>query len=177
MKTRQGNKRKRTAVCPSASLPGILRKTRRRKSRDRICSLQSADRRRAWKGWILVEQIKSRGIRAQSTTKTGQQHEQENTACEDVCVSVETEQLRFYALADGQSGKSYCREGAQAVLHALAAYIRRTTVAALLRQSYEDEVQYALTRVIRSTIEELSESYQAEAAAFSSTVVALAVDP
>lgn len=124
-----------------------------------------------------MEKNGKRIIRAQSVTKAGQQHEQENTACEDVCVSIETERLRFYALADGQSGKRYCREGAQAVLHALAAYIRRTSVAALLRQSYEDEVQYALTRVIRSTIEALSESYQAEAAAFSSTVIALAVDP
>lgn len=123
-----------------------------------------------------MEENRQLQIRAQSIVRAGRRHRQENAACEDVSLCIETQSICFYALADGQSGKRYCREGAQAVLRALAAYLERRTVPALLR-SYGDEVQYALTRVIRRTIERLSEEYRTDGAEFSSTIVALAIDP
>lgn len=123
-----------------------------------------------------MEEKRQLQIWAQSVVRAGQRHRQQNAACEDVSLCVETQRIFFYALADGQSGKRYCREGAQEVLRALAAYLERRTVPALLR-GYEDEAQYALTRVIRRTIERLSKKYRTDRAEFSSTVVALAIDP
>ena len=123
-----------------------------------------------------MEENRHLQIRAQSIVRAGQRHRQENAACEAVSLCIETQSICFYALADGQSGKRHCREGAQAVLRALAEYLERRTVPALLR-SYDDEVQYALTRVIRRTIKRLSKEYREDEAEFSSTVVALVIDP
>lgn len=110
-------------------------------------------------------------------SKTGQYHASEGMECEDTWVCVEKQGFRFYGLADGQSGKRYCKLGGETVLRAIAQFIEQKTVQAMIQYAYVDEMQYQLIRTIRETIARLCEEYQAAAADFSSTILAVAIDP
>ena len=99
------------------------------------------------------------------------------TQCEDVSYVVERDRFGFYGLADGQSGKLYCRIGGRAVLEAVAAFLEKKGVGQIIHSAFIDEVQYELARAIRDTLSALSKRYGADAADFASTVVAFATDP
>ena len=49
-------------------------------------------------------------------TSAGKEHAAAGCSCEDVVLTIETESFCFYGLADGQSRKRYCTEGAAGFL-------------------------------------------------------------
>lgn len=109
-------------------------------------------------------------------SQTGRSHLEDGLACEDVTFTAQTAGFRFFGLADGQSGKRFCTVGGLTVLKAIAQYIAEKTMPALIKCAYPDEIQYELIRAIRGTLSGLSQAYQEDITAFSSTVVAVAVD-
>ena len=76
----------------------------------------------------------------------------------------------FAGLADGQSRKQYCREGAMAALAAAADYLETQDLSAL-RQRFSDELQYELIRCIRKALTALADQYHETLTAFASTLV------
>jgi serine/threonine protein phosphatase PrpC len=109
-------------------------------------------------------------------SQTGKSHMEDGLACEDVSFTAQTANFLFFGLADGQSGKRFCTVGGRAVLKAIAQYIADKTIRLLAKSVYPDEIQYELIRVIRGTLSGLSQAYQEDITAFSSTIVAVAVD-
>lgn len=110
-------------------------------------------------------------------SRTGQRHLREGGKCEDVSLILEHGGFRFWGLADGQEGKLFCREGGKAALGAVARYLEGKGIAALAAHPHPDELQYALIRRIRSTLEALALTHGAALQDFSSTLIALAIDP
>ena len=66
-------------------------------------------------------------------SQTGQRHIREGMGCEDVCVTLDRDDFRFFGLADGQSGKELCRMGGEAVLHVIADYIQEKGIQNLIQ--------------------------------------------
>lgn len=110
-------------------------------------------------------------------SETGQRHLNEGSDCDDVFYTVENSDLRFFGLADGQSGKRLCRIGGLVVLKAIARYLSDKKLEALIQYEYMDEIQYELMRTIRQTLSALALEYDAEITDFSSTIVVMAIDP
>lgn len=108
--------------------------------------------------------------------QTGQCHIREGIDCEDVSVIVEKGAYRFYGLADGQSGKRYCKLGGEAVLNAVSLYLEKKGVHSIWQNEYEDEIQYELVKVVRDTISQLSKEYGSSPEEFASTMVVIAID-
>lgn len=88
----------------------------------------------------------------------------------------EDERILFCGLADGQSGKKYCREGARISLECTAAYFKKNSVTELMNKAYTDEAQFALIKEIRQTLEKLAQQYDAAPEDFASTIIALVID-
>lgn len=110
--------------------------------------------------------------------QTGQHHMDEGKDCEDVSVIVTRANYCFYGLADGQSGKRYCREGGRAVLMAVSDFLEQKGIHNLCQYEFLDEVQYELIKVIRETLSTLGKSYGTDSLLdFSSTLVVFAMDP
>jgi len=103
--------------------------------------------------------------------KTGTQHDN----CEDVVYLRETEKMRFFGVADGQSGKLFCSVGANAILNKVADYIEKHGVTKLSKRPV-DELQYELIRVIRKSLNTLSVKYQKPITEFASTLIIFAYD-
>ncbi len=110
-------------------------------------------------------------------TSAGRVHAAEGRSCEDVVLTIETESFCFYGLADGQSRKRYCTEGAYISLAASAEYIRSSGVTACRAQRDFYELQYALARTIRAGLERAAEEHSADIFEFGSTLIAMAIDP
>lgn len=110
-------------------------------------------------------------------SQTGQFHTESDSACEDRLVAIEEKGILFYGLADGQSGKRHCTDGAAAVLNAIAAYFEAETVNVLVEHTYLDELQYHLVRIIRQTLHSLSQTWQCDLTEFASTLVIVVIDP
>ena len=108
---------------------------------------------------------------------TGQCHRDKNEPCEDIVFKFETDSLFIYGIADGQSGKKFCRQGGMGVLNCIAEYIIDKGISALLRYQYRDEIQYEIMRKVRKTLSTLAEHARTDFVEFSSTVVLIAIDP
>lgn len=111
-----------------------------------------------------------------SFSQVGKEHKSDGLGCEDAYVTINKDSFLFCGLADGQSGKHYCKAGGKAVLTAIAQYVENTGIHALVKREYLDEIQYELIRVIRETLHTLSISSHSEVSEFSSTIVAVAID-
>lgn len=109
-------------------------------------------------------------------SQRGQHHVLNNSACEDVYITVNEESFQIYGLADGQSNKRFCAVGGKTVLNSIAEYIKSRSLQELIHHEHLDEVQYELIRVIRNTLSELSTAYCVDATEFSSTIVVVAID-
>lgn len=116
-------------------------------------------------------------VEAQALSISGKMRALTETSCEDVVLTIEADSFCFYGLADGQSGKKYCTEGANASLNAAAAYIKELGIAQIHRVKYFDEIQFGLIKVIRSELESLTCEYKTDIFEFGSTLMAFAVDP
>lgn len=125
---------------------------------------------------IYTETPENNGHNVFCFHQIGQQHLLDGMECEDVSLIIERDSYCFYGLADGQSGKKYCRDGGKAVLTAVSAFLEGKGVHCLNQYEYTDELQYELIRVIRGTISSLSDQYQADSLEFSSTIVGFAAD-
>ena len=95
-------------------------------------------------------------VEAQTLSVSGKMHTLTKTPCEDVILTEEADSFCFYGLADGQSGKKYCTEGANGSLRAAAAYIKQLGIAPIHRGKYFDGIQFGLSKAIRSELESLT---------------------
>ena len=107
----------------------------------------------------------------------GKLHASSGMLCEDVILTAESDNFCFYGLADGQSRKKYCVEGAKASLTTAAAYLKEQEISRLHRVRYFDEIQYGLIRAIRTELESKTDEYNTDIFEFGSTLIALAIDP
>ena len=121
-------------------------------------------------------QSSSRDCESAYTTITGLRNSKEKKLNEDVVLIDESSDLFFYGLADGQSGKKYCREGGLETLKTVFQYLRQEGIDRLTAREHVDEIQYEVIRLIRKTIDELASKEKTEKADFSSTLVVIAFD-
>jgi hypothetical protein len=109
--------------------------------------------------------------------QTGLTHQKGMLPCEDITVVREQTDLLFYGLADGQSGKTHCRQGGEAVLNAVADYLAQRGIHTLSQYEHKDEIQYEIIRIVRETLSGLAAANRAETAEFSSTLLAFGITP
>lgn len=107
---------------------------------------------------------------------TGERNREGGRECEDVCYFDETSSIRFFGLADGQSGKKKCREGGLEVLRAIFGFIVYKEISSMCQCEHIDEIRYKITKAVRERINRLSKSENLDAAEFSSTIQAFAYD-
>lgn len=107
---------------------------------------------------------------------TGRRNLKRCAKCEDIIRTDTTSDLHMFGLADGQSGKKYCREGGKEVLNAVFKFIAAKGITQLLQYEHIDELQYELIKVVRDTISALALSEGADKTEFASTLVILAYD-
>ncbi len=107
---------------------------------------------------------------------TGNNNKKRHEACEDVTYIQKTSEIRFYGLADGQTGKEYCRIGGKEVLKAIGWLIVNKGITRLMQYEYLDELQYEIIRVIRETISSLAADKKAAKEEYASTIMAFACD-
>lgn len=110
-------------------------------------------------------------------TEAGKIHAAEGSACEDVVMTIESESFCFYGLADGQSRKRYCTEGARRTLAAAAEYIRSSGISGRYTERDFRRMQYGLAKTVRAELELMSAEYSENILEFGSTLIALGVDP
>lgn len=82
----------------------------------------------------------------------------------------------IYGLADGQSGRKYCVKGGEEILKAVMRYVGKNPVAFLTQRQYADEISYEIMKIIRETLDRLSEEYETDKNEFSSTLLLAALD-
>lgn len=104
-------------------------------------------------------------------------HINRNMDSDDVIYTSEMPELLFYGLADGQSGKRYCRQGAEIVLKSVSDYIGKRKIFDLSQYKHLDEIQYEIIRIIRKELGNLAMANQANTAEFASTILAMGIDP
>ena len=109
-------------------------------------------------------------------SKIGINNSKRESECEDVIYIDGIPGLRFWGLADGQTGKKYCREGGIEVLKAVFRFIADKGITRMNQYEHVDELQYELIRTIRDTISQLATTEGTEKAEFASTLVILAYD-
>lgn len=114
---------------------------------------------------------------AESFKQVGTTHMNQNIDSDDVIYTVENSELFFYGLADGQSGKRYCRQGAEAVLETIEDYIQKRKIFNLSQYRHLDEIQYEIIRIVREKLESLATENQAEITEFASTILTVGIDP
>lgn len=115
-------------------------------------------------------------VRARAKRQTGTWHARTKSPCEDVLLKIQQPDFCFYGLADGQSEKRHCIEGAQAVLECIAKLIAQVGVDQLADYRYPDELPALFARAIRQTLKALAQE-DGNMDEFSSTLLALALDP
>ena len=109
--------------------------------------------------------------------QTGRRNQDAEKACEDVYHILESENLLFYGLADGQSGALCGAEGGRAALEAVAEDIRRRGIETVLSCPFPDELPCLLMQRIRSRLLSLSEESGLPFREFASTLLAIAIHP
>lgn len=95
--------------------------------------------------------------------------------CEDVIRIREGNGLNFYGIADGQSGKKHCIEGAQASLQMLERFIRQQEIEPLMAYPFPDELPCMLMQAVRSRLLQKAQADNFEE--YASTLVAVAMEP
>lgn len=109
--------------------------------------------------------------------KKGQHHIEENTECEDVFLIFANEKWGFWGLADGQSNKSHCKDGARAVLTVVSNFIEEKGINYLFQCEFLDELQLELIKVIRGALFTLKRDFQVDDLnEFASTMVVLVIN-
>ena len=93
--------------------------------------------------------------------------------CEDILLCEKGDDTIFCGIADGQSGKKYCREGAKIALDAVKDYMLRDRYSLTDERSngrYNDEMQSELLREIRKRIRDHAVETGADLADYASTL-------
>lgn len=114
---------------------------------------------------------------AECFKQVGTTHMNRNMDSDDVIYTSENPKLFFYGLADGQSGKKYCRQGAETVLESIGDYIRKRKIYDLSQYRHLDEIQYEIIRIVREKLGKLAIASQAKISEFASTILAMGIDP
>lgn len=114
---------------------------------------------------------------AECFKQIGSTHLNRNMDSDDVIYTCEKPGLLFYGIADGQSEKKYCRQGAAAVLKSIEEYIRQKKIYDLSQYQHLDEIQYEIIRIVRKKLEQLALAGQAMISDFASTILAMGIDP
>lgn len=114
---------------------------------------------------------------AECFKQVGTIHMNRNMGSDDIIYTSENPELFFYGLADGQSGKKYCRQGAETVLESIGDYIQKRKIYDLLQYRHLDEIQYEIIRIVREKLGQLAIVSQAKISDFASTILAMGIDP
>ena len=114
---------------------------------------------------------------AECFKQIGTTHLNQNMDSDDVIYISEASEFFFYGLADGQSGKKYCRQGAETVLQSIGDYIWKRKIYDLCQYRHLDEIQYEIVRIMREKLGQLAMASQAKISDFASTILAMGIDP
>lgn len=125
----------------------------------------------------MISHTPSLSVRSHGCRQTGTHHAETNSACEDVLLKIEQPDICVYGLADGQSGKSRCIEGAQSVLQLIANLIQTVGIGRLASYPHPDELPALFAHAIRQTLQTLADRESAAIDDFASTLLVLALDP
>lgn len=106
----------------------------------------------------------------------GCRNRERKAKCEDTALFEETGTLKFFGLADGQTGKAHCREGGLEALRAVFRYIAEKGITQMMQYEHVDEIQYEIIKLVRKSITELATAEHAEKSEFASTLVVFAYD-
>ena len=120
--------------------------------------------------------IKCFDERSANCSITGKRNLERRAGCEDTIYIDRTPQIKFFGLADGQTGKRYCCEGGKEVLGAIFQFVADKGITQMSQYEYVDELQYELGRLARDTISKLSLTKEVEKTEFASTLLVLAYD-
>lgn len=109
--------------------------------------------------------------------RAGKIHQRRNLSCEDVMLARKRENICFWGLADGQSRRPLCIEGARRSLQVMADFIEKRGIETLYVQPFLDELQFELIREIRNELSTLAYHHQALPEDFASTLLGFAYNP
>ncbi len=107
---------------------------------------------------------------------TGEFNKERDEECEDVMHIDEISGIKFFGLADGQTGKKHCRIGGNKVLDAVFRLVADIGITQMAQYEYMDELQYEIIHVIRETIDNLAASESEVKDSYASTLVVFAYD-
>lgn len=97
--------------------------------------------------------------------------------CEDRILLQQWPDLLFLGLADGQSRKSHCGQGAWETLNVLARTVRELGIGWMLDHPFPDELPVLLMQQIRRNLLDSARADGADFQDYASTLLALAADP
>ena len=126
---------------------------------------------------MINKKVLSPLVCAEWYSQTGAMHLNSNSESEDIFIAKEERDLLFYGLADGQSGKAFCRQGAYEVLTVIANYIKKKGITALSEYEHVDEIQYEIIKIIRKKLNNLAETRNTSVYEFASTILAMGIEP
>lgn len=107
----------------------------------------------------------------------GARKRETHTPCEDRILLQQEPDLLFLGLADGQSRKPRCGQGAWEALNVLARMIRKLGIGWLLDHPFPDELPALLMQEIRKRLLDSACTDGADFHDYASTLLALAADP
>lgn len=126
---------------------------------------------------ISQSSVYSSLVCAEWYSQTGAVHLNSSKKSEDVFIAKEEKDLVFYGIADGQSGKVFCRQGGYAVLTVIWDYIKKKGINTLGEYIHVDELQYEMIKIIREKLNHLASARNTSVHEFASTILALGIDP
>lgn len=124
-----------------------------------------------------MESEKRYTMRASAVALPGKAHLAAGCPCEDIIIMHESAGFCFYGLADGQSRKKHCKEGAEISLSAAAEYISASGIDSWHCEPYQHRLQHGLVKNIQTALRREAAACSCDLLEFGSTLAALAVEP
>ena len=109
-------------------------------------------------------------------SRTGMMHIRKGIDNQDAFFYAQNGNLKFFGLADGQTGAKYGAQGGREALAVLFESLRKRSIAELQHNSYQDELRYELMHGVRQKLAQLAQKYGVTAGEFASTIVVLLLD-
>ena len=125
---------------------------------------------------IVTKKVISMDLHNNCTIRSVQYKGADKALCEDAALlSADPDGFLFAGLADGQSMRAHCREGALMALCAVRGYLSANGIGALSRR-FCDEVRCEMTQAVRQRLLRLARSGGVPAEEYASTLCCFACD-